>query len=269
MPLSWKEGLVNAFPIPQDRTKLRYVSKRDKHNVTISSELVSVVESLETVSLEGDPFPFLDLPGEIRNRIYQLVLFGKPGYRVIHGRMRPSRIGIMLANKLTHREAAYVLYSTSSFRIFPLQDFTPAPVIQELRPMYRDMVTSLEMVVGSSWTSPPKTWRVGKLLAKRLSKLSAVNTLKIFVELDPSLPMFEKYRVSLDFYTDFCGDLLRDVLACMPHLSHIEINGNPGIDTTGPLVSRLLQEVEAKGKTCTLGPTKAMPTPTGVKVAFW
>ncbi|OAL40589.1 hypothetical protein AYO20_00325 [Fonsecaea nubica] len=269
MPPSWKEGLVNAFPIPHDRTKLRYTSKKDKNNVTISSELVSVVESLGTISLEGDPFPFLDLPAEIRNKIYHLVLFGKPGYRLVNGRLRPTRIGIMLANKRTHREAAYILYSTSSFRIFPLQDFTPAPVIQELRPMYRAMVTSLEMVVGSSWTSPPKTWRVGKLLAKRLSKLSAVHTLKVFVELDPSLPMFEKYRVSLDFYTDFCGDLLRDVLACMPHVSHVEMSGNPGIDTTGPLVSRLLKEVEFKGRTCTLGPTKAITTPAGVKLAFW
>ena len=140
---------------------------------------------------------------------------------------------IMAASKRTHQEAAYVLYSTMSFRIFPLQDFTPAPVIQELRPMYRAMVTKLEVTLGSSWTSPPKSWRVSKLLAKRLSKLSAVQSLKVFVELDPSLPMFEKYRVSFDYYTDFCGDLLRDVLVSMPQVTHIEMDGNPSVEATG------------------------------------
>lgn len=135
--------------------------------------------------------------------------------------------------------------------------------------MYRAMVTKLEMVVGSSWTNPPKTWRVSKLLAKRLSRLEAVQTLKVFVELDPSLPMFEKYRISPDFYTDFCGELLRDVLLCMPQLTHIEMNGNPGVETSGPLVSRLLKEVDGKGKTCTVGPTKPLATQAGVRMVFW
>ena len=135
--------------------------------------------------------------------------------------------------------------------------------------MYRAMVTKLEMVIGSSWTSPPKTWRVSKLLAKCLRNLSAVQTLKIFVELDPSLPMFDKHRISPTFYTDFCGDLLRDVLASMPQLKAVEIDGNPGVDTTGPLVSRLVDEVVTKGKPYALGPTKQMASTAGLKLAFW
>jgi hypothetical protein len=81
--------------------------------------------------------------------------------------------------------------------------------------------------------------------------------------------MFEKYRVSFDFYTDFCGALFRDVLATMPQVSLIEVDGNPGVETSGPLVSRLLAEAEAKGKTYILGPTKSLPTQTGVKSVFW
>ncbi|OCT44313.1 hypothetical protein CLCR_06219 [Cladophialophora carrionii] len=265
---SWKDGLVNAFPIPQDRGK-RYSSRRDKQNGSTLTEAASLVKTVGTLTLEGGPFPFFDLPAEIRNRIYHLILFSKPGYRLVDGRLRPCRTAIMAANKRTHQEAAYVLYSTTSFRIFSLQDFTPAPVIQELRPMYRAMVTKMEVTLGSSWTSPPKSWRVSKLLAKRLSKLSAVQTLKVFVELDPSLPMFEKYRVSLDFYTDFCGDLLRDVLLCVPQVTHIEMDGNPGVEATGPLVTRLLKEAESKGKTCTIAPTKALATPAGVKRTFF
>ena len=264
---SWKDGLVNAFPIPQDRGK-RWSSKKEKNNGKTSTEIESLVQTVGTLTLEGGPFPFFDLPAEIRNRIYRLVLFSKPGFRLIDGRLRPCRTAIMATSKQAHQEAAYVLYSTMSFRIFPLQDFTPAPVIQELRPMYRAMVTKVEVTLGSSWTSPPKSWRVSKLLARRLSKLSAVQTLRVFVELDPSLPMFEKYRVSFDFYTDFCGNLLRDVLVCMPQVSHVEMNGNPGVEKTGPLVTRLLKEAEMKGKTCTIGPTKALGTPAGMKLVF-
>lgn len=135
--------------------------------------------------------------------------------------------------------------------------------------MYRAMVTRLEVVVGSSWTSPPKTWRVSKLLARRLSKLSAVQSLRVVVELDPSGPMFEKYRVSSDFYTNFCGDLLRDVLDCMPQIKQIEMNGNPGVETAGPLVSRLMREVDARGIPCTIGATKSLITPNGNKLVFW
>jgi len=264
---SWKDGLVNAFPVYHDRVK-RYSSKKDKQNGTTFTEIESLGETVGTLTLESGAFPFFDLPAEIRNRIYRLTLFSKAGYRLIDGRLRPCRTAIMTASKRTHQETAYILYSTMSFRIFPLQDFTPAPVFQELRPMYRAMVTKLEVTLGSSWTSPPKSWRVSKLLARRLSKLSAVQTLKVFIELDPSLPFYEKYRVSYDFYTDFCGDLLRDVLISMPQVTQIEMNGNPGVEATGPLASRLLKETEAKGKACTIGPTKALVTPAGVKLVF-
>jgi len=262
---SWKDGLVNAFPIPNDRVK-RY--KKEKQNGNTFTEIESLVESVGTLTLEGGPFRFFELPAEIRNRIYRLTLFSKGGYRVIDGRLRPCRTAIMTASRRAHQEAAYVLYSSMNFRIFPLQDFTPAPVFQELRPMYRAMVTKLEVTLGSSWTSPPKSWRVSKLLARRLSKLEAVQMLTVFVELDPSLPMFEKYRVSYDFYTDFCGELLRDVLACMPQVTHIHMNGNPGVEATGPLVMRLMKEIESKNKICTIGPTRTLGSQMGIKRFF-
>ncbi|KAK6369744.1 hypothetical protein LTS17_009194 [Exophiala oligosperma] len=239
MPPSWRTGLVNAFPIPEDRLK----SKKGFSRKAIDEEVSPDSAELDVPALPGGPFKFFELPAEIRNKIYGLILFGKPGYRGKDGRKK-TRTSI-------------------------LADFTPAPIIQELSPMYRAMVTKLEMVVGSSWASPPKTWRVSKLLARRLGKLSAVQSLRLFVQCDPSTPTYEKYRVSLNFYTDFCGDLLRDVLAVMPRLEYIEVDGNPGVDTQGPLVSRLLTEADFKGKTWTLGPTKPFATPEGIKVLFW
>ncbi|EXJ93798.1 hypothetical protein A1O1_02191 [Capronia coronata CBS 617.96] len=267
MPPSWRDGLVNAFPIPQDRlkTKNKKLLQQGVHLENVSNTSEEGDEALPP----GKPFPFLELPAEIRNRIYRLVLFSKPGYRGADGRKK-SRTSILAVSKKVHQEASYILYSSLSFRIFPLQDFTPVPTIQELRPMYRAMVTQLELVVGSSWTGPPKSWRVNKVLARHLGRLSAVQILKVFVQLDPSVPMYEKYRISFDFYTDFCGNLLHDVLVAMPHVTALVIDGNPGIDTTGPLVSRLLAEAKSEGKVCTLGPNKTLSTPTGLKKPiFW
>lgn len=75
-----------------------------------------------------------------------------------------------------------------------------------------------------------------------------MQTLRIFIELDPSHPVFARYRISLNFYTDFCGDLMNDILAAMPQLKFIELDGNSSVQKNGPLVTRLYTEAEAKGK---------------------
>lgn len=263
MPPSWRDGLVNAFPIPQDRRKNK---KSLKNGIAITSLAVNATD--ETISAgSGKYFPFFDLPAEIRNHIYSLVLFTSAGYRGMDGRKK-SRTSILAVDKKMHQEAAYVLYSSQSFRIFPIQDFVPFPLVSELRPVYRPMVTQLEMTVGSSWTNPPKTWRVSKLLAKRLGRLTAVQTLNVFVSLDPSGPMFEKYSISPDFYTNFCGNLLRDVLVVMPHIKLITMDGNPSIDSLGPLVTRLKAEAETQGKSISMGKTRPLVTPEGLQMVF-
>jgi hypothetical protein len=267
MPASWRDGLVNAFPIPADRFRSKKGLKKDKY-LPVSHTTEPEEEPFDTDVPIKEPFRFLDLPPEIRNRVYAIALLSKSGYRGLDGKKKTA-ISLLTVNKKVHIEASYVLYSSQSFRIFPLQDFMPKPVIQELRPMYRSMVTKLEMVVGSSWTSPPKTWRVSKLLAKRLGTLTAVQTLRVMVELDPSLPMFEKYRISPEFYTNFCGNLLRDVLVAMPGVMFIELDGNPGVDTSGPLVRRLLKEADSIGKTVRLGTTKPVATHAGFSICFW
>lgn len=75
-----------------------------------------------------------------------------------------------------------------------------------------------------------------------------VKTLKLFIEMDPSEPMFAKYRISKDFYTNFTGNLLREVLTCLPMCEMVELDGNPSVRVRGDLVGRLRQEVEARGK---------------------
>ena len=232
---SWAEGLTESFPIPIEHLSLEEQQALD---LSIDDEPIF---SDETVN-------FLALPSELRNRIYYLVLFSKPEYRRKNGKRRSTRLSILLANKRIHNEATYILYTRHSFRIFALQDFTPKPSISDLPPRYQKLVTNLELTLGSSWTNPPEGWKVTRALAKCLAGLDAVQTLRIFIELDPSHPVFARYRISLNFYTDFCGELLNDILGAMPQLKFIELDGNPSVQKNGPLVTRLFEEADAKGK---------------------
>ena len=168
--------------------------------------------------------------------------------RAIDGKRKGSRLAILQVSKRFHTEAAYALYTTYKFLIFPLQVFTSIPTIRELPAHYRSLVTNLEMTVGSSWTSPPKSWRVSKTLARCLGRLKNLQTLVVFVEVDPSHPTFKRYRISYNFYTDFCGELLQDVLQVMPQLKYVQLDGNPSVDVHVPLVSRLRQVAEKQQK---------------------
>jgi len=231
----WATNLVNAFP---DHPK---------------PELDLSALTLDDTPAPYPPFPFFSLPPELRNRVYCLVLLSKPDYRGANGKRKGSRLSVLLASHRFHNEASYILYTSYNFRLFPLQDFTPLPTIQEIPIHYRGLVANLEMTVGSSWTAPPKSWRVSKGLARVLSKLKSIQTLRVFVQLDPSHPAFAKYRISLEFYTNFCGNLIKEVMSAMPQLKFVELDGNPGIEVNGPLVSRLRLEAEGQGKAIKYG----------------
>ncbi|KAL9116016.1 MAG: hypothetical protein Q9227_000384 [Pyrenula ochraceoflavens] len=198
-------------------------------------------------------FRFFSLPAELRVRIYDLIL---PSYETLT-RVRPPRpkkrsppnpsnplprLAIFLANKRFHDETSHRLYSKLTFRLFPLQDDHPIPTLIDIAPRHRNHITSLELLLGSSWTGPPKSWRVTKSLG--LTDLHSLRTLRVFVQFDPSHPFFKNFRVSHDFYTDFCGVLLRKVLFGMPQtLACVQFDGNPGIRLDGPLMTRLVEEV--------------------------
>lgn len=90
-------------------------------------------------------------------------------------------------------------------------------------------------------------------MARILQQLSHVRCLKAFVEVDPSHPVFAQFRVSHGFYTEFAGNLLRDVLGAMPQVDFVHLDGNPSVQTDGPLVSRLKSEAEAQGNSVRWG----------------
>lgn len=254
---SWRDGLVETFPVPEDR---RPGYNRRKRKVAKDAAAAAAAEKAEIEELEdaledltlshipSSPFRFFDLPSEVRNLIYDFTLFSKPAYRGAKGRRKASRLSCLLANHKMHAESTYILYSTTRFPLFFLQSFESPPLLSELAPLYLPFVANLRMTVGPSWTDPPKTWRVTRQLTKTLKQLTSVQTLRVFVEFDPSHPAFAKYRRSYGFYTDFCGDLLGDVLEGMPQLKFVELDGNPGVDVNGPLVRRLRGEAVEEEK---------------------
>jgi hypothetical protein len=221
--VKWNYNLVNAFPNPY---------------------LENIHQSASPSTTPQEPFPFFRLPSELRNRIYALILFTSIPYSNIYN----PCTSLLLASSRLHTEASYVLYSSTTFRIFPLQDFKPLPTVRDLPPHYRRLVTTIELVLGPSWTAPPKSWRVSRSMARVLGSMASVQTLMVFVEVDPSHPVFAEFRISHGFYTEFCGGLLRDVLKAMPRLEVVQIAGRPSVQMDGPLVSRLRREVEAQGR---------------------
>jgi hypothetical protein len=244
MPPSWRAGLVSAFPVPDDRRKKR-------KNRTIPSSEALMPAAPETPSSADDPpvqsFAFLSLPPEIRTKIYNLILFPPPRLP-LDPKPSPSHtsssLSLLRTSRLVHSETTHLLYTHTAFPLFPIQAFPPLPTPLLIPPRHRYIPKSLHLRLGNSWSAPPKSWRVSKLLARALPKFGALKTLKVFVEVDPSEPMFEKYRISRDFYTDFAGELLQDVIKAIPQLKTVEIGGYEFVNLRGPLVTRIRRVVE-------------------------
>jgi hypothetical protein len=214
------------------------------------------------------PFRLLDLPSEIRLHIYHFVLFtpkrksalqrtGNVGTSAKKSKpLAPSshRIALFLASRQIHDEATHYFYSTQTFRVLPIQDFLRMPTIRGLPQRHRASITTIELIVGSSWTAPPKSWVINKSLG--LHDMHLARTLKVFVQCDPSHPVFEGFRISKEFYTNYCGHLLHDILERLPGLVQVEFDAWPSVEKNGPLMSRLLAETRDAKKKILWGPDR-------------
>lgn len=239
-------------------------------------KMIHFEEQLSDVDSESEAepptllrFPFLHLPSEIRLHIYHYVLFtptrksalkrtgGSVGSSAKKSKpLAPSshRIALFLVSRQIHDEATHYFYSTQTFRVFPIQDFLRMPTIRALPRRHRSSITTIELIVGSSWTAPPKSWVVNQGLG--LHDMELVRTLKVFVQCDPSHPVFEGFRISKDYYTDFCGKLLHQILERLPGLVQVEFDAWPSVEKNGHLMTRLLTETRDAQKKVLWGPDR-------------
>ena len=244
MPTSWRHGLTSAFPVPDGKRK-----NRKRAAISTKDAVAAIPEPSESAAI--DPFPFLSLPPEIRTKVYQLILF-RPPRTPVDPKPKPSdasTLAVLRVCHLVYSETTHLLYTQTPFPLFHIQSFPPLPTPLLIPPRQRATIKALHLRLGNSWSAPPKTWRVSKMLARVLPKFTSLHMLKVFVELDPSEPMFDKYRISKNFYTDFAGELLAEVLKAMTQVEVVEVGGYEFVNVSGPLVTRIRQAVLGSGKT--------------------
>ncbi|PWY73762.1 hypothetical protein BO94DRAFT_538803 [Aspergillus sclerotioniger CBS 115572] len=215
-----------------------------------------------------EPFRFFDLPSEIRLRIYGFVLFTPRRRRTprttgnvgASSKRNPPlsptshRVALFLTSRRMHNEASDYFYATQTFRLFHIQDYSRMPTIRAIAPQYRPSIATIELILGSSWTAPPREWTVTRSLG--LEEMVRIRTFKVFIECDPSHPVFEGFRVSKDYYTDFAGDLLSEVLSKLPNLEYVEFDAWPSVRKSGALMKRLMEEVRTAGRKIAWGPER-------------
>jgi hypothetical protein len=223
-------------------------------------------DELSDTEVVFSPFRFFDLPSEIRLKIYGFVLFSSRRKASAHpsGNVGSSsknkplaplshRLSLFLASRRLHDEAAALFYSVQTFRVFPIQDYSRQPTLSALGSSYRPMIGKIELILGSSWTAPPKSWKVSRL---GLTQMTGVKIFKIFIQCDPSHPVFEGFRVSNDYYTVFAGELVHQILEQLPNLGHVEFDAWPSVQKNGALMRRLLSEVRTAGQKIYWGPER-------------
>jgi len=87
-----------------------------------------------------------------------------------------------------------------------------------------------------------------------LRDCTSLRALKIFIECDPSHPVFQGFSISPTFYTDFCGNLLEGILEQVPSIQHVEIDAWESVTRDSPLLKELLGQAEDAEKKITWGP---------------
>ncbi|KAF2168503.1 hypothetical protein M409DRAFT_53168 [Zasmidium cellare ATCC 36951] len=211
------------------------------------------------------PFRFFDLPSELRLRIYEELLWANRPVDLDpdNFRMILPRLALFLVSRRMHEEA-YRVFFAQTIRLFPQTNrfyHTKKPLLQRLPIHYRNVINTMDLVFGPGWTKPPRCQNIKPDLG--LLDCTNLRTLKIFVTIDPSEPVFNGFRgegATEDTYKWFCVDLLRGILEQVPSLETIEIDANTSVKKHGPLLSALRRTVEAGKKRLIWGPRKQLDT---------
>lgn len=205
------------------------------------------------------PFRLLDLPAEIRLKIYRHHL-------TVHSTLdlHPSNTQLLGAHRLSllrtcrqvFEESYRIFYGANVFRIFPThRDLfrTELTLLGVLSRRYRAAITCLELRLGPGWTAPPMSWTVRPRMG--LADLTSLRTLIVFVEFDPSRDVFRGFRRGKDFFTRWATGLLKRLVASLPGLRFVQFDAHRSVDRQGDLMTRLFAEASNAERTVLWGPT--------------
>jgi hypothetical protein len=204
------------------------------------------------------PFRFLDLPPELRLRVYTLhfdaldaaIDLAPDNHKRIH-----KKLAILRTCRAVHAEASYAFFSQRNFRIFPTHGLyykTKKPLLARLAAHQRQQINALELRVGPGFNKPPRSWKVNAALG--LADCVGVKRIDVFVECDPSDNWFNGFRRADGFYEEFCAALLTQIFAAVPSVEHVSFDGNPGIRKAGVMMRTLLAVAFGAGKHIRWGP---------------
>jgi len=207
------------------------------------------------------PFRFLDLPAELRIKVYahhfagtgDVIDLDPDNHKRIH-----QKLAILRTSRTVHAEALHVFFSTRTFRIFPTTPGRPfktkKPLLARLTPRQRSYITSLELRLGPGFNKPPRGWVVNPALG--LSDCVNVRRLTVFVECDPSDNIFNGFRVSDGFYEEFSAGLLYNTLKDMAFLDRVHFDAWTSVKKTGVMMSRLMEAATVQGRRICWGPER-------------
>jgi hypothetical protein len=208
------------------------------------------------------PFKFLELPSELRRKIYGFIFVAAPAvvdldpdnFRKIH-----RSLTIFCVSKQLHNEAAHHFYSTHTIRLFPTHPGrffkSKKPLLARLQPQYRASITSFELRLGPGFTNPPRGWVVNEALG--LKDAGSVRILKVLVEIDTSDPIFKGFRRGDDgYYENFSRNLLNQVLESTPSIVEIQFDAYPSVRPDGKMMKALLGVAYEHKKMVSWGPER-------------
>lgn len=206
------------------------------------------------------PFRFMDLPSELRVKIYGHhfaeigpVVDLEPGnYFSIH-----KKLSIFRVCRQVYHEASHAFYSSKTFRIFPIDGRygrAKKGLLARMKPQSRAHMTSLELRLGPGWGKPYRSWVVDSLVG--LVDCANVRRLCVYIEIDPSDSFFSGWRKSNGFYEKFCQNLLDDILKGLPNADRVQFDAHNSVKKAGDMTRGLLEIATSNGRTICWGPKR-------------
>lgn len=190
-------------------------------------------------------FNFLDLPAELRLRVYGYHFAGCPevvdlepdNYKRIH-----KQLTLLRTCKQVYHEAAAYFYGGRTFRIFPIHPGrffkTKKPLLARLTANQRAWITNLELRLGPGFNNPPRGWVVNDALG--LQHCERVRRLRVYVEIDPSDSALKGFRRSEGFYEEFSRRLMTEILDSVPSIETVEFDAWSSVKISGNMMQGLL-----------------------------